>query len=207
MQYKELVSREKFLSRLEAQLNEIQQCETDNEAVETLHTELSTLNSGIRGVLNDAGYEMPVGLEPASDGRDTTAQCIEYARYLNSAIDKYAEELSRQLELSRTVGDEEMDFAELQEKRRKLLAEAKRSSRKVSKTYVHLQHTVQRASRSRSGSGHARHHLGRHGRGKSRDFLSDDTASLMSGISEAEKELEVVFLFQTPLTLWGLAND
>ena len=179
-------------------MNEIQS-EAHNPAVDALHAELSTLNSGIRGVLSNAGYEMPVGLEPASSGHDATSQCVEYARYLNSVIDQYGSELSRQLSLSTNIpgDDDEMDFAELQEKRRKLLAEAKRSSRKVSKTYVHLQHTVQRASRSRSHSGHRLDHLHGHGhhgrgRGKSREFMSDDTASLMSGISEAEKELEVI---------------
>ena len=79
-----------------------------------------------------------------------------------------------------------MDIKELEEKRRKLQEQTKRSSRKVSKTYIALQKGgKQKYIPSRSG--HRRSN-------NSREFMSDDTSNF-SGVSEAEKELEVIFVF------------
>lgn len=199
---------EKFLNKLEMQVHEIEQMNVNNNDinpsqpgayksdrassvdhnVDELHSELLTLNAGIKTILGRIGYQLPSMMDQEMNN-DRIQQSTEYCKYINEVISKYQDELTKEL-----LGhDDEMDIKELEEKRRKLQEQTKRSSRKVSKTYIAMQKGGGKQkyipSRSRAGS---------HRRGnKSQDFLSDDT-SQMSGVSEAEKELEVnknIFVF------------
>lgn len=197
VQYQDLVAMEKFLNKLESQIHEIEQCNQDTqpgdyrsdrassmtENVDELQSELVSLNNGIKTILERIGYQLPSMMDQSDMTQNKITQCVEYSRFLNEIISKYQDDLAKEL-----LGDddEEMDIKELEEKRRKLQEQTKRSSRKVSKTYIALQKGgKQKYIPSRSG--HRRSN-------NSREFMSDDTSNF-SGVSEAEKELEVIFVF------------
>ena len=210
------MAQKKFLDALENRLNEIEQCQDTEsdlslknqpgafrvspDTINQLHTELNTLSNGIKNILNRIGYPIDTHHQEDAESDDKITQCIQYCVYLNHLIASHHDDLAKH------VGgqtEEEMDLLELQRKQRKLAEKSKRSSSKVAKSYLNLQHNIEQnevsnnnnkkqqlkhhepimmMTRSRNSSGHRR--------GKSHEFLSDDT-STVSGMSDVERKLAV----------------